>query len=93
MPRILGVDIPKGKRIEIALTYLYGIGRTASNRILKEAQIAADRRASDLNDEEIMRITNTIQKDGQKIEGDLRRQISQDIKRLSEIGSWRGYRQ
>jgi len=92
MPRILGVDIPKEKRIEIALTYLYGIGRVLSNRILKEAQISPDKRAKDLNEEEISRITNTIQKSGIKAEGDLRRDISQNIKRLMDIGSWRGMR-
>lgn len=92
MPRILGVDIPREKRIEIALTYLYGIGRTLSNRILKETQINPDKRAKDLTEEEVVRITNTIQKNAYKIEGDLRRDLSQNIKRLSEIGSWRGMR-
>src|SRR3989338_11476549 len=92
MPRILGVDIPKEKRIEIALTYLYGIGRNLSNKILKEASINPDKRAKDLNEEEISHITNTIQKAGYKVEGDLRREISQNIKRLMDIGSWRGMR-
>lgn len=92
MPRIMGVDIPKEKRIEIALTYLYGIGRVLSNRILKEAQINPDKRAKDLNEEEISHITNAIQKSGFKAEGDLRRDISQNIKRLMDIGSWRGMR-
>ncbi len=92
MPRILGVDIPKEKRIEIALTYLYGVGRVSSNRILKEAGINPDKRAKDLSEEEISRITNTIQKNVLKVEGDLRRDISQNIKRLMDIGSWRGLR-
>jgi small subunit ribosomal protein S13 len=92
MPRILGVDIPKEKRIEIALTYLYGVGRPLSNRILKEAQINPDKRAKDLTEEEVSRITNTIQKEGLRVEGDLRRDISQNIKRLMDIGSWRGLR-
>lgn len=92
MPRILGVDIPKEKRIEIALTYLYGVGRVVSNRILKEANISPDKRAKELNDEEIAHITNTIQKMGLRVEGDLRRDISQNIKRLMDIGSWRGMR-
>lgn len=92
MPRILGVDIPKEKRIEIALTYLYGVGRALSNKILKEAGISPDTRAKDLNEEEVSRIANTIQKSGWKVEGDLRRDISQNIKRLMEIGSWRGLR-
>ncbi len=92
MPRILGVDIPKEKRIEISLTYLYGIGRSLSNKILKEAQIDPNKRAKDLTEEEVSRITNTLQKSGLKLEGDLRRDISQNIKRLVDIGSWRGLR-
>lgn len=92
MPRILGVDIPKEKRIEISLTYLYGIGRSLSNKILKEAQIDPNKRAKDLTEEEVSRITNTLQKSGLKLEGDLRRDIAQNIKRLVDIGSWRGLR-
>ena len=92
MPRILGVDIPKEKRIEIALTYLYGIGRKLSNDVLKEAGINPGKRAKDLSDEEVARITNTFQKLGLRLEGDLRRDIAQNIKRLMDIGSWRGSR-
>ena len=92
MPRMLGVDIPKEKRIEIALTYLYGIGRTLSNQILKEAGISPDKRAKDLTESEVSVITNIIQKGGYRVEGDLRRDISQNIKRLMDIGSWRGMR-
>lgn len=92
MPRILGVDIPKEKRIEIALTYLYGVGRTVSNQLLKEAQVDPNKRAKDLSEEEVSRITQTLQKSGLKFEGDLRRDISQNIKRLMDIGSWRGLR-
>ena len=92
MPRILGVDIPKEKRIDISLTYLYGIGKEVSGRVLKEAGIDPTRRAKDLNEEEVSRITNTIQKLNLRIEGDLRREISQNIKRLGDIGSWRGSR-
>ncbi len=92
MPRVLGVDIPKEKRIEFALTYLYGVGRFLSNRILKEAQIDPDKRAKDLTEEEISHITNAIQRMGYKVEGDLRRDISQNIKRLIDTGSWRGLR-
>lgn len=92
MPRILGVDVPKEKRIEIALTYLYGVGRFLSNKILKDAGIDPNKRAKDLNEEEISRITGTIQKIGYRVEGDLRRDISQNIKRLIDIGSWRGLR-
>lgn len=91
MPRILGIDIPKEKRIEISLTYLYGIGRSLSNKILKEAGVNPDKRAKDLTEEEIMHIAGVIQK-GYKVEGDLRREISQNIKRLIDIGSWRGLR-
>jgi small subunit ribosomal protein S13 len=92
MPRILGVDIPKEKRIDIALTYLYGVGKVLSIKILNEAQISPDKRAKDLSEEEISRVTNAIQKIGYRVEGDLRRDISQNIKRLMEIGSWRGMR-
>jgi len=91
MPRLLGVDIPKGKRIEIALTYIYGIGRTLSNRILEIAGINPDTRAKDLTEEEIAKLTNVIQKEA-KVEGDLKRDVSQNIKRLIDIGSWRGLR-
>jgi small subunit ribosomal protein S13 len=92
VPRILGVDIPKAKRIEIALTYLYGVGRFVSNQILKEAGISPDKRAKDLSEEEVSRITNVLQKSSYKFEGDLRRDISQNIKRLMDIGTWRGMR-
>jgi len=92
MPRIIGVDIPKEKRIEIALTYLYGIGRALSNVVLKEAGINPDKRAKDLSEEEVSRITNILQKGSLRVEGDLRRDISQNIKRLMDIGSWRGMR-
>ncbi|MDD2679910.1 MAG: 30S ribosomal protein S13 [Candidatus Omnitrophica bacterium] len=92
MPRVLGVDIPKEKRIEISLTYLYGIGRALSNKILKDINIDPAKRAKDLTEEEVARITNTLQKSGLKLEGDLRRDIAQNIKRLMDIGSWRGSR-
>ena len=92
MPRILGVDIPKEKKIEIALSYLYGVGRAMSIKILKEAQIDPAKRAKDLTEDEVMHITNIIQKGGYRAEGDLRRDISQNIKRLIDIGSWRGLR-
>jgi len=92
VPRILGVDIPKQKRIEIALTYLYGVGKVVSNQILAEANISPDKRAKDLSEDEISRITNVLQKSPHKFEGDLRRDISQNIKRLMDIGSWRGMR-
>lgn len=92
MPRILGVDIPKGKRIEISLTYLYGIGRFRANKILKEVQIDPNKRAKDLTEEELSRLMGGIQKSVYKVEGDLRRDVSQNVRRLIEIGSWRGLR-
>ena len=92
MPRIMGIDIPKEKRIEIALTYFYGIGRALSNVVLKEAGINPDKRAKDLSEEEVLRLTNILQKGSLRIEGDLRRDVSQNIKRLMDIGSWRGMR-
>jgi small subunit ribosomal protein S13 len=92
MPRIIGVDIPKEKRIEISLMYLYGVGRHLANKILQEAAVSPDKRAKDLSEEEILRVTNIIQKAGYKVEGDLRRDLSQNIKRLVDIGSWRGMR-
>jgi len=92
VPRILGVDRPKEKRIEISLCYLFGVGRFLANRILEEAGIDPNKRAKDLTDEEVSRITNIIQKAGYKVEGDLRRDISQNIKRLMDIGAYRGSR-
>ena len=92
MPRILGVDIPKEKRMDVALRYLYGVGPHISNMILKESGIAAEKRAKDLSESEVSHITNIIEKLGLKIEGDLRRDISQNIKRLMDIGAYRGSR-
>jgi len=91
MPRITGVDVPKEKRVEIALTYIHGIGRATSNMILRITDISPDKRAKDLTDEEIARITSVIQKDC-KIEGDLRRDVASHIKRLMEAGTYRGFR-
>jgi small subunit ribosomal protein S13 len=91
MPRILGVDIPKEKRVEIALTYLYGIGRTLSNKILSATGIEPGKRAKDLTDEETAKIAAYIQKE-YKVEGDLRREISGNIKRFIDIGAYRGLR-
>ncbi len=91
MPRIVGVDVPKEKRVEIALMYIYGIGRNLSNRILKVANINPDKRAKDLTEEEVARLSSIIQKDF-KVEGDLRRDITANIKRLIDIGSYRGLR-
>lgn len=91
MPRILGVDIPKEKRIEASLPYIYGLGWTSARRILDQAKIDYNKRAKDLSEEEISRITSIIQKD-YITEGDLRREISQNIRRLIETGSYRGLR-
>ena len=91
MPRIVGVDIPNDKRIEVSLTYLFGVGPAMSKRILGQIQIDPNKRAKDLTDQEIARLTQTIQT-GYKVEGDLRREVSANIKRLIDIGSYRGLR-
>lgn len=93
MARIAGVDIPREKRVEIALTYIFGIGLTTSRRILSLAQISPDIRTKDLNDAQVNRLRDIISKQLQgRIEGDLRRQIALNIKRLMEIGTYRGLR-
>lgn len=91
MPRIIGVDIPKEKRIEIALTYIYGIGRSTSNSVLKAAGVNPDTRAKNLSEDDVSRITSLIQQKC-KAEGDRRRDVSAHIKRLMEIGAYRGFR-
>ena len=91
MARIAGVDIPKDKRIEVALTYLYGIGPALSKKILEQTDVNPDTRVKDLTDEEINRIREVIDK-GFKVEGDLRKEVNFNIKRLIEIGSYRGLR-
>jgi small subunit ribosomal protein S13 len=91
MARIAGVDLPPNKRVEIALTYIYGIGRTQSARILKEAAINFDTKVRELNDDEINKIRKLIEEQ-HEVEGDLRKDISFNIKRLMEIGSYRGLR-
>ncbi len=91
MARIAGVDIPRNKRVEIALTYIYGIGRTLSNKILKEAGISPDKRVYDLTEQEVGRI-NAIIANNYVVEGDLRREVQQNIRRLMEISSYRGLR-
>ena len=92
MARISGVDLPREKRIEIGLTYVYGIGRASSNRLLKEANVDPDTRVRDLTDDEVRRIAAAIEADHQLIEGDLRREVAMNIKRLQEIGCYRGIR-
>ena len=91
MPRVLGVDIPKEKRIEVSLTYLFGVGRTTSRRVLTATGMDPNKRAKDLTDEEVARLTQAIQATT-KTEGDLRREVSSNIKRLIDIGSYRGLR-
>ena len=91
MARISGVDLPREKRVEIGLTYVYGIGRVSSNRILKEAGVNPDTRVRDLTDEEVAKIRDIIDA-SQVVEGDLRREIAMNIKRLQEIGCYRGIR-
>ncbi len=91
MPRIIGVDIPKDKRIDIALTYIYGIGRTLAVKVLKAANIDLAKRARDLTEEEVSRLATIIQKD-YRVEGDLRRDVAANIKRLIDVGSYRGFR-
>lgn len=91
MARILGVNIPDNKRVEIALTYIYGIGRFAASSILKKVNINPDRKTKDLSGKEIEQIKNIIEKE-HKTEGDLRMEVSQNIKRLKEINCWRGLR-
>lgn len=91
MARIAGVDLPLNKRVEIGLTYIYGIGRSRSNRILSQASVSPDVRVKDLNEDDVRKIREIIQEEG-KVEGDLRRDIGVDIKRLMEINCYRGLR-
>ena len=91
MARIAGVDIPNAKRIEIALTYIYGIGRKTANQILESTGIDPDTRAKDLTDEEVAKLRDEIE-ENYTVEGDLRREVSMDIKRMVEIGCYRGIR-
>jgi len=93
MARIAGVEVPNDKRIEIALTYIYGIGPTTAKRLLSMAQISPDIRAKDLNDTQVGKLRDIISKQLQgRVEGDLRRQVALNIKRLMEIGTYRGLR-
>jgi small subunit ribosomal protein S13 len=91
MARIAGVDIPREKRLEISLTYIFGIGRTRSAEICRALDISPDTRVRDLTDDEVARIRNYIETTF-KVEGDLRREVQQDIKRKMEIGAWQGLR-
>ena len=91
MARIAGVDLPRDKRVEIGLTYIYGIGRVSSNKILAEANVNPDTRVRELTDDEVKRLSEIIAH-GYMVEGDLRREIALNIKRLQEIGCYRGIR-
>lgn len=91
MARISGVDLPKEKRVEIGLTYIFGIGRSNSNKILQQTGINPDTRVKDLTEDEVAKLRDVIDKD-YEVEGDLRRSVAMDIKRLMEIGSYRGLR-
>ena len=91
MPRIIGVDIPREKRVDVALTYLYGVGKTLSKKVLAEAKVDPAKRAKDLTEGEVSALTTIIQKTT-KVEGDLRREIQMNIKRLMDIGCYRGFR-
>ena len=91
MARIAGIDIPREKRVEIALTYIYGIGLSTSQKILKQTSINPDTRVRDLTDDQVNRLREVIDRSF-KVEGDLRREVALNIKRLIEIGSYRGMR-
>jgi small subunit ribosomal protein S13 len=91
MARIAGVDLPRNKRIEIALTYIFGIGRHASNVILKQAGVSPDKRSDDLDENDVRKIRDAIEAN-YKVEGDLRRDVQLNIKRLMDLGCYRGLR-
>jgi len=91
VPRIAGVDLPKDKRVEIALTYIYGIGRSASQRILQEAEVDWSKKAGELSESEVVKIRGIIDS-AYKVEGELRREIAMNIKGLMDLGSYRGLR-
>ncbi|MEQ1726844.1 MAG: 30S ribosomal protein S13 [Vicinamibacterales bacterium] len=91
MARIAGVDLPRTKRVEIGLTYIFGIGRFRATDILKEAEVSGDIRVKDLSEDDVRKISRVIEEQG-RVEGDLRKEISLNIKRLMEIGSYRGLR-
>lgn len=91
MARIAGVDLPRNKRVEIGLTYIYGIGRSAANKILAEAKMDPNTRVQKLTDAEVTAIRDIIERD-YKVEGDLKREVAQNIKRLMDLGTYRGLR-
>ena len=91
MARIAGVDLPPNKRVEIGLTYIFGIGRSTAQRICTDVRVSPDTRVKDLSEDEVSKIRKKIQEDV-KVEGDLRKEVAQDIKRLMDIGCYRGLR-
>ncbi|OWZ84464.1 30S ribosomal protein S13 [Natranaerobius trueperi] len=91
MARIAGVDLPRNKRVSVALTYIYGVGHSKANEILEKTEVPAETRVKDLTEDEVNRLRNVIDNE-YTVEGDLRREISMNIKRLMEIGSYRGLR-
>ena len=91
MARIAGVDLPREKRLEVALTYIYGIGRPSARKILAEAEVSTDVRVKDLTEDQVNRLRRVIE-GGYRVEGDLRRQVSMDVRRLMDIGCYRGLR-
>ena len=92
MARLAGVDLPRNKRMEVALTYIYGIGKALAREILKAADVSLDKRTDDLDENETRRIRETIEQRQLKVEGDLRREVSMNIKRLMDLGCYRGLR-
>ena len=92
MARIAGVDLPREKRVEIGLTYIYGVGRVTANKILEESGVNPDIRVKDLTDDDVKKMSDAIEKMGILVEGDLRRDVALNIKRLQEIGCYRGIR-
>ncbi|OGQ00970.1 MAG: 30S ribosomal protein S13 [Deltaproteobacteria bacterium RBG_19FT_COMBO_52_11] len=92
MARIAGIDLPRNKNIEIALTYIHGIGRSTARKVLEQAQVALARKTDQLTDAEVAQIREAIDQSNLKIEGDLRREVSMNIKRLMDLGAYRGLR-
>jgi small subunit ribosomal protein S13 len=92
MARIAGVDLPRNKRVEIALTYIYGIGKRTASRVLEKAKVSPDKRSDDLDENDMRAIRDVFETLGIKVEGDLRREVSMNIKRLMDLGCYRGMR-
>ncbi len=92
MARIAGVDLPRNKRVEIALTYIYGIGKATAARVLEQAKVSPDKRSDDLDENDLRSIRDVFESQGIKVEGDLRREVSMNIKRLMDLGCYRGLR-